>query len=125
VNSLILKILKFSLIVLITILVVTNPGSNQYEAYASSKLNNYLKTNLCSQVTEQVSKQLRNPCQILIDTARPQIIIALQKNTQQKNFFLFSIYQTRLVISPITPEYRFETIGILNRFFTYQMEQSE
>jgi hypothetical protein len=125
VNSLILKILKFSFIVLIAILIVTNPGSNQYEIYASSKLTNYLKTNLCSQVTEQVSKQLRTTCHVLIDTARPQITIALQKNTQQKNFFLFSIYQTHLTISPITPEYHFETIGILNRFFTYQMEQNE
>jgi hypothetical protein len=125
VNSLILKILKFSLIVLITILLVTNPGSDQYELYASTRLTNYFKKDLCRQVTEQVSEQLRSPCHILINTALPQIKIALRKNTQQKNFFLFSIYQTRLTISPITPEYHFGTIGILNRFFTYQTEQSE
>lgn len=118
-SSFILKIAKFSLIVLITILIVTNPKSDRYGLYASTQLTNYLKDDLCRQVTEQVSKKFLSPCHILIETARPQLKIALQKNTQQKNFFLFSIYQTDLAVTSIAPEYHFETLGIFNRFFTY------
>lgn len=124
-SSFIFKIAKFSLIILITTSIVTNPGRDTYELYASRQLTTYLKQDICRQITEQGSKQLRHPCHILIDIARPQLNIALQKNTQQKNFFLFSIYQTDLAVPPITPEYHFETLGIFNRFFTYQTEQNE
>lgn len=125
VKKIIVQALKLTLIVLATILLITNPGSEQYELYAADKLTIYLKDNVCRQVTEQVNKQLRSPCHILIDTARPQLRLALYKNTQKQNFFLFSIYQTQLAIAPLTPEYHFATLGICNRFFTYQAEQTQ
>ncbi|VEP17277.1 conserved hypothetical protein [Hyella patelloides LEGE 07179] len=124
-NSLILKISQLIIIVLIAVLVVTNPGNNKYQSYASARLITYLKDDLCSQVTEQISEKLRSPCVILIDTARPQIQAALNRNTKQQNFLLFSIYQTELSISPVTPEYHFATLGIFDKFFTYQIEKNE
>ena len=104
---------------------MTNPGIKKYELYASENLVTYLKNDLCNQVTDKVSEKLRNPCRIIIDTARPQIQIVISNNTKQKNFLLFNIYQTKLSMPPITPEYNFGTVGIFERFFTYQAEKNE
>ena len=61
------KICKLGLILSGSILLITNPGNRNYEQYASTKLNNYLKDNVCSEAT----KNLRKPCLILVDLARP------------------------------------------------------
>ncbi|NJL53608.1 MAG: DUF4359 domain-containing protein [Hydrococcus sp. SU_1_0] len=44
------------------------------------------------------------------------------KAPNTKTFFFFSLYNTRLAISPLTPTYTFGTLGILDQFFTYQAE---
>ena len=124
-NSLTGKIFKLITIVLISTLLVTNPGSSKYETYASQRLITYLKGDLCEQLTKKTGDSLRTPCHILIDTARPQIKAAIDKYTRQQNFFLFSIYQTNFAIPPMVPEYHFATLGIFDRFLTYQAETNE
>ena len=114
------KIWQFAIAVVVIVLIVTNPGNSQYQTYASQKSLAYIKSELCDFLKSD--RQLRNPCYGLIDTATPQIEIALDRSTKQQNFFLFSIYQTRLSISAFDTEYRFATLGILNRFYTYQIE---
>ena len=124
-NNLIWKVIKFITILTITVLLVTNPGGDKYENYASEELTKYLKQDVCEEVTQKVGKSLRTPCQILIDTAQPQIKATISKNTQQQNFLLFSLYQTNLSLPSITPEYYFSTIGIFERFFTYETDTNE
>ena len=124
-NNLTGKILKLIIIVTITILLVTNPGNTKYETYASKQLITYLKSDFCPRLTRKVGDNLRTPCHILVDTARPQIKVAINKNTRQQNFFLFSIYQTDFSIPPIVPEYHFATLGIFDRFLTYESETNE
>lgn len=122
-NKFVSKIFQFSIIVLITVLIVTNPGTGRYESYASQQLVTYLKDDLCTQTTE--INQIQSTCRILIDTTRPQIKMVLIKNTRQQNFLLFSLYHTNLNFSAIVPEYNFATLGIVDRFFTYQSESSK
>lgn len=122
-NNFVLKIFQFGIIVLITVLLVTNPGIGKYELYASGKLITYFKNDLCTQATE--ISEIQSTCRILIDTTRPQIKMVLIKNTRQQNFLLFSLYYTNFSLPPIVPEYDFATLGIVDRFFTYQTEPSE
>lgn len=122
-NNFVSKIFQFGIIVLITVLIVTNPGTGRYESYASQQLISYLKDDLCTQTTE--IDEIQSTCRILIDTTSPQIKMILIRNTRQQNFLLFSLYHTNLNFSPIVPEYNFATLGIVDRFFTYQSESSE
>lgn len=122
-NNSLSKIWQFSIILLIIILLVTNPGIGKYETYASQQLITYFKNDVCPQITE--FDRIETACGILIDTARPQIKIASIENTRQQNFLLFSLYQTNFALPPIIPEYNFITLGIADRFFTYQSESSQ
>ena len=121
VNKLSKTVVKITAISLIVVLIITNPGTNKYEEYASQKLITYLKNDLCVQIADS----LKSPCYILIDTASPQIQITVSQNTKQTNFILFSIYNTELAIPPITPSYDFATLGIFEQFFTYKTETNE
>ncbi len=115
------KICQLGLILTGSILVITNPGQGNYEEYASKQLNIYLKESVCP----EIAKQLRNPCLILVDLARPQLNSAIANQTQRQNFLLFSIYQTDLSIPSALPDYHFETLGIFDKFYTYCAETSE
>ena len=122
-NNFVSKIFQFGILVLLAVLVVTNPGADKYELYASERLITYFKNDLCSQTTE--IKEIQSTCRIFIDTIRPQLKTILTKSTRQQNFLLFSLYYTDFSLSPVVPEYNFTTLGIVDRFFTYQSEQSE
>lgn len=115
------RICKVGLILSGSILVITNPGQGKYEEYAAKKLNIYLKEDVCPEITEQ----LRHPCRILVDFARPKLNLAIASQTQRQNFLLFSIYETDLSIPSALPDYRFETLGIFDQFYTYGAESSE
>lgn len=115
--------MQFGIIVTISVLVVTNPGADKYELYASRQLVTYFKNDLCPQTAE--IEEIQSTCGILIDTIRPQIKIILSKNTRQQNFLLFSLYHTDFSLSLVSLEYNFTTLGIVDRFFTYQSEQRE
>lgn len=116
------KIWQFAIAVTVIVLIVTNPGNSQYQTYASQKSLAYIRSELCDSLTKNSDLKLRNPCYSLIDTATPQIEMAIARSTKQQNFFLFSIYRTKLTISPLDLEYHLVTLGILNRFYTYQAE---
>lgn len=119
-NNFLLKIFQFGIIVIISVLVVTNPGADKYELYASRQLVTYFKNDLCPQTAE--IKEIQNTCRILIDTIRPQIKMILNKNTRQENFLLFSLYHTDFSLSLVSLEYDFTTLGIVDRFFTKSEE---
>ena len=115
------RICKVGLILSGFILVITNPGQGNYEEYAAKKLNIYLKEDVCP----EINQQLRNPCRILVDFARPQLNLAIANQTQRQNFILFSIYETNLSIPSALPDYYFATLGIFDKFYTYCAETED
>jgi Domain of unknown function (DUF4359) len=108
---------------LATAMAITNPDSSAYEEYAVEKLTFYLKHDVCSQVPQAFESLAQNSCASLIESNRPQIQKVIARSTQRQNFILFSIYRTNLSISPVVPLYRFQTVGLMQNFYTYGAEQ--
>lgn len=108
-----------------TAMAVTNPNQEAYDEYAVEQLSTYLKEEACSQAPKlpQVEEFLLRQCKSLVDTARPQIKQILSQKTQRQNLVLFSIYRTDLNISPALPAYHFETVGVFQKFYIYQVEE--
>ncbi len=111
--------IKAIFLITVGILIATNPGTKKYEHYASKALNSHLKENLCQEATGV----LKSSCGILVDIARPQLDVAIAQSTQRKNFLVFSIYQTHLSLPSAIADYEFETVAILDYFYTYQAEK--
>ncbi|HBB33736.1 MAG TPA: hypothetical protein DDZ80_01230 [Cyanobacteria bacterium UBA8803] len=105
---------------------LTNPGQDAYEQYAVEKLSTYLKDEVCSQAPTNLEFLQQNPeflkrqCQTLVDTGRPQIQQLISQSTERQNWVVFSIYRTDLSMKPLLPGYHFETVGLLQNFYTYQ-----
>lgn len=106
---------------------IANPGKEDYEQYATDELAIYAKDNVCPKVSEELGQELggvlQSYCKSLIDSARPQIRLLISQQTTQHNYLLFSIYETELALPSPIPSYHFETIGILQNFYTYQAEE--
>lgn len=105
-------------------LAVTNPGSKDYENYASTELNLYLKENVCKETSEDFGDFVKRLCPSIVDTIRPQLQQLIIKNTKRQNFILFSIYSTDLSLPSPLPGYYFETVGAFNNFSTYSVEKN-
>lgn len=99
---------------------LTNPGQNAYEQYASATLNDYLKKNVCTQVSSGLSQFLESQCYSLVDTARPQLSQIIARNTKRQNFIVFSLYQTDLFLPSALPNYQVKTVGVFQNFFIYE-----
>jgi hypothetical protein len=99
---------------------LTNPDQDDYEEYAVEQLTTYLKNEGCAQAPKVFGTSLKSQCQTLVDTGRPQIQQIIAKTTQRQNFVLFSIYRTKLEVSPLLPVYNFETVGVFQNFYVYQ-----
>ncbi|PSB29683.1 DUF4359 domain-containing protein [Chlorogloea sp. CCALA 695] len=97
----------------------TNPDSSTYEEYAAEQLTTYLKEDVCSQVPKAFEALVQDSCASLIDSNRPQIKQIIVRSTQRQNFIFFSIYRTNLSISSVVPLYRFQTVGVMQNFYTY------
>lgn len=108
---------------LATAMAIANPDSSTYEQYAVEKLTTYLKDDVCSQVPQAFETLVQNSCTSLIESNRPRIQQIIAHSTQRQNFILFSIYRTNLSISSVVPLYRFQTIGIMQSFYTYAADQ--
>jgi Domain of unknown function (DUF4359) len=89
-------------------LATTNPSQAEYEQYAMQQLTEYLKERACKKVPSFIQSTLR---QLLV------------QNTHRQDLVIVSLYRTDLKVNPLLPGYKFETIGILNHFYTYTAEQ--
>ena len=102
-------------------LVLTNPGQSDYEEYASDQLVYYVKDRVC--YDRGVAVLLQRYCQTLVDSSRKQLGHFLSQKTERNNYLFFSIYKTDLFVPGLFPRYQFETIGILENFYTYESDQ--
>jgi len=106
-------------------LVLTNPGTVAYEDYALDKLTEYLKAEICPKAPSFLGFSLEAQCKTLVDTGQPNLDRLIAQGTKRQNFIFFSVYKTELALVPPLPSYRFETVGILQRFYTYQADEIE
>ncbi len=105
------------------LMVITNPGQNDYEHYATDALTEYLKQEVCPQAPEQLGGFLRSYCKTLIDTGRPHIEQVIANKTIRQNYLLFSVYETELSLPSPVPSYEFGTIGAFQQFYTYEAQE--
>ena len=105
------------------LLLLTNPGSKEYQSYASQALNSYLKDNACTQLPPEISSLLKSHCHSLVDSLRPQLAQIIDRQTIRQNFILFSIYQTDLSLPSTLPDYQVKTLGVFKQFYIYESEQ--
>ncbi len=114
-----------------TALVVTNPSQLIYESYATQRLVIYLKDNVCTPQLQLFGTSMQRECQRLLVQNQADIQKLIAKGTQRQNFGILSLYTTDLSVTTIfpflppglLPSYHFETIGILQTFYTYKTEQ--
>ncbi len=105
------------------ILLVTNPGQKKYENYAATSFSNYLKKDFCHKAKGQGGGFLASQCKSLVDVSRPQLEQFIATKTERSNFILFSIYETKVILFEPLPSYRFQTVGLLQQFYTYNQEK--
>lgn len=105
------------------LLLVTNPGQKSYEDYAATSLSTYLKEDFCHKANGQGGAFLASQCKSLVDISRPQLKEFIATKTERSNFVLFSIYETKVTLFEPLPSYRFQTLGLLQQFYTYNQQK--
>ncbi|NET30409.1 MAG: DUF4359 domain-containing protein [Cyanothece sp. SIO1E1] len=106
-----------------TALFITNPETSDYEEYAVQSLTTYLKAKVCPQAPSFLGNSLEAQCASLIDSNQSEIQRLISNGTKRENFVFFSIYQTNLSVASFIPSYEFETVGVLQKFYTYKTEE--
>lgn len=102
---------------------MSNPNQIAYEQYATEQLTLYLKETACQQTASEVPEVLQSYCKLLVDVGRPHLQQLIAQKTQRHNFIFFSIYYTNLPTPFPLPNYQFETLGILQKFYLYNTEE--
>ncbi len=111
----------------------TNPSQAAYEEYATQRLTQYLKDNVCDKSQSFLDKgfldnllgKIDSQCDKLLDSANPQVQEIISKTTQRQNFIIFSIYHTNLKLESFSliPGYKFESVGAFNNFYIYKAQK--
>jgi hypothetical protein len=106
-------------------LVVTNPAPEAYTRYATEQAEQYLSTEICTELPAGLGPLLADQCPELVQTLQPQVATLIEDRTERLNLGVASLYRTTLGIPELTmlPQYRIETLGILGQFITYRAEQ--
>ncbi|NWF60517.1 MAG: DUF4359 domain-containing protein [Fischerella sp.] len=103
----------------------TNPNNNAYVDYAANRLTSEIQNAVCNgpqlpqgQLWEGVSKLTATTCKSGLATGlafqSSNIKDVITQSTERQNFFIFSIYTTKV------PGYNFRTIGAFGNFLTFQ-----
>ncbi|MBD2215034.1 DUF4359 domain-containing protein [Nostoc linckia FACHB-104] len=101
----------------------TNPNQTQYEDYASERLSQYLKTDVCKKTQGILQNLINFNCEKTVDSFNPQMRGIIAGTTERQDFLLFSIYRTNLKLNSVIPSYSFQTVGAFNSFYTYSAQQ--
>ncbi|MBD2625040.1 MULTISPECIES: DUF4359 domain-containing protein [Nostocaceae] len=101
----------------------TNPEQAEYEEYAVQRLTTYLKTDVCQKTPNFLQNLIQFNCNKLVDSANPQIRDIIAATTARQNYVIFSVYRTEIKIDNLLPNYKFESVGAFDNFYTYKAEQ--
>lgn len=106
-------------------LVVTNPGPEAYALYVREQAETYLTEEICTELPPTLGELLTGQCTDMVQSLGPQLDTLIRDRTERFNFAIGSLYRTTLGIPelPMLPSYRVETLGILQRFFTYRLSE--
>jgi hypothetical protein len=118
-----IKLSTIALIAFGSIMAFTNPDRQEYLDYASRNLTNELPKILCN--TSEIENffdfsdgNLVNFCKsglgFGLNLGQESIKKFIDKNTQEQNFVLLSIYKTRI------PGREYKNFGIFDNFITFQ-----
>lgn len=108
------------LAVLGVVMAVTNPNQAAYNRFAAQTLTDYLAKDVCQSpldVPEILGDLLQGGCVSLAKSRQPDIQQFISNNTQRQNLIVLSLYTTNLLV------YQVKTIGILQKFFIYDVTQ--
>ncbi|MGI8503707.1 MAG: DUF4359 domain-containing protein [Hassallia sp.] len=111
------------LVVLGVVMVKTNPTQAEYEEYAMQRLTKYLKSDVCKKTPKMLENLIKLDCDKVVDSASPQVRELVAATTERQDFIIFSIYRTDLKLNSWLPSYTFESVGVLESFYTYSAEQ--
>lgn len=106
-----------------SILTQTNPNQNKYEEYALDKVTTYLKTDVCNKTPSFLEKLITVNCEEMLQSAMPHLKELITTTTNRQDYLIFSIYRTEIKLDSVIPGYKFETVGALNQFYTFNAEQ--
>lgn len=106
-----------------TILTKTNPNQTEYEQYALDKMTTYLKTDVCNKTPSFLEKLIKVNCEEMLQSAIPNLKELITATTNRQDYLIFSIYRTEIKLDSVIPGYKFETVGALNQFYTFNAEQ--
>ncbi|MCY7407881.1 MAG: DUF4359 domain-containing protein [Alkalinema sp. CAN_BIN05] len=113
------------------LMVSTNPGPDEFEAYALEQM----KTQLCKQVPAGFGKE----CPRFLEQNKVSVKEMIRENTQRRDYYFFSRYQTSLSLRSVLPQeimpflslmpiptgYDLETVGIFSNFYIYQAQSKQ
>ncbi|MDB9528333.1 DUF4359 domain-containing protein [Oscillatoria sp. CS-180] len=107
-------------------LVITNPGPEAYALYASEQAEQYFSENVCTNLPPGVNDLLGQGCTDAVQTLQPQLEAIVRDRTERLNIGIASFYRTSFGVPqwPMLPEYRADTLGVVNRFITYRLSES-
>lgn len=105
------------------VMALTNPNQSTYEQYAAEQLTEYIKDEVCQDAPKFLGNLLQHNCDQLIESSSPALQKIISTNTQRKNLIFFSVYITDLSVSSSIPAYHFESVGVLQKFYTYTAEK--
>lgn len=111
---------------------VTNPNQETYHRHAARQIAQYLQEKECVKIDDSY-RELCN----LLEREQGQTLLKriVAENTERQNYGVLSIYKTNLSTRDVLPSflsgflslpslsYRFETIGVFNKFQTYKAER--
>jgi hypothetical protein len=98
---------------------LTNPDRAAYETYAFEQIGN-LARDQCDRAPAELGIMVQGPCRAAVSAYLPQLRPLLSATTNRQNLLLFSIYRSDISVPAANFNARIESIGILNRFFTYK-----
>lgn len=96
----------------------TNPPREEYVHYASGKVADLAKSEMCkeSDITNYLGgfgQDLLKTCETGFDLPQSVIKAVINNSTRRQNFVIFSIYTTRVL------DYEYQTIGAFGNFLTF------
>ncbi|KAB8335617.1 DUF4359 domain-containing protein [Scytonema tolypothrichoides VB-61278] len=101
----------------------TNPSQGKYEEYAVQRLSEYLKSNVCKKSQNPLENLIQMNCDKLLEAANPRMREIISISTEKQDFLIFSVYRTDLKLNDWVPSYKFETVGALENFYTYNAQK--
>lgn len=105
----------------------TNPTEADYAQYASQTLSEEAQASLCEAsngippLSERIDRAISGFCEKTVEKllSSDQVKAVLLENTERKNRFFFSTYETTF------PEQTYKAVGLFNRFYLYGADRND